>query len=117
MRFPGQEINNRHGFLHQATPGKVQRAEYASVYYLTKAFDLVSRECLFQILPKIGCPPKLQSIIESFHNNMKGTVQFDGNLFDSFDICSGVKQGCVLALTLFGIFFSMLLKHVSGKAT
>ena len=27
-------------------------------------------------------------------------------------IKSGVKQGCVLAQTLFGIFFSMLLKHV-----
>ena len=90
---------------------------YIAFIDLTKAFDLVSREGLFQILPKIGCPPKLQSIIESFHNNMKGTVQFDGNLSDSFDIRSGVKQGCVLAPTLFGIFFSMLLKHAFGKAT
>ena len=30
---------------------------------LTKAFDLVSRDGLFKILPKIGCPPKLLSII------------------------------------------------------
>ena len=90
---------------------------YVAFIDLTKAFDLVSRKGLFQILPKIGCPPKLLSIIESFHNNMKGTVQFDGNLSDSFDIRSGVKQGCVLAPTLFGIFFSMLLKHAFGKAT
>ena len=48
---------------------------------------------------------------------MKGTVQFDGNLSDPFDIRSGVKQGCVLAPTLFGIFFSMLLKHAFGEAT
>ena len=90
---------------------------YVAFIDLTKAFDLVSRKGLFQILPKIECPPKLLSITESFHNNMKGTVQFDGNLSDSFDIRSGVKQGCVLAQTLFGIFFSMLLKHAFGKAT
>ena len=30
---------------------------------LTKAFDLVSRDGLFKILAKIGCPPKLLSII------------------------------------------------------
>ena len=78
---------------------------------LTKAFDLVSRDGLFKILEKIGCPPKLQSLIESFHNNMKGTVQFDGNSSEQFDIHSGVKQGCVLAPTLFGIFFSIVLKH------
>ena len=62
-------------------------------------------------------PTKLLSIIESFHKNMKGTVKFDGNLPDSFDIRSGVKQGCVFAPTLFGIFFSKLLKHAFGKAT
>ena len=90
---------------------------YLGFIDLTKAFDLVSREGLFQILPKIGCPPKLRSIIESFHNNMKGTVQFDGNLSDPFDIRSGVKQGCVLAPTLFGIFFSMLLRHAFDDAT
>lgn len=72
---------------------------------LTKAFDLVNREGLFRILPKIGCPPKLQSLIESFHSNMEGTVQFNGSTSVPFNICSGVKQGCVLASTLFGIFF------------
>ena len=84
---------------------------------LTKAFDLVSREGLFKILPKIGCPPRLLSIIRSFHDDMKGTVVFDGSTSDAFDILSGVKQGCVLAPTLFGIFFAVLLKHAFGSAT
>ena len=34
---------------------------------LTKAFDLVSRDGLFKILPLIGCPPKLLSFLEPFH--------------------------------------------------
>ena len=54
-----------------------------------------------KILPKVGCPPKLQSLIESFHSNMKGTVQFNSSFSEPFDIRNGVKQGCVLAPTLF----------------
>ena len=89
---------------------------YVAFIDLTKAFDLVSRDGLFKILPKIGCPPKLQSLIESFHSNMKGTVQFNGSFSEPFDIRNGVKQGCVLAPTLFGIFFAALLNHAFGTA-
>ena len=78
---------------------------------LTKAFDTVSRSGLYMVLEKIGCPPTLLQLIISFHNNMKATVQFDGSTSDSFDINSGVKQGCVLAPTLFSIYFAVLLEN------
>lgn len=76
---------------------------------LTKAFDTVSRQGLFKVLEAIGCPPKLLTITKSFHDEMIGTVQYDGNKSESFPITSGVKQGCVLAPTLFGIYFAVLL--------
>ena len=41
---------------------------------------------------------------------MKGFVQFDGSSSEAFDIQNGVKQGCVLAKTLFGISFAVMLK-------
>ena len=69
---------------------------------LTKAFDLVSRSGLFQILQKVGC------------KDMQSTVCFDGV---TFPVSSGVKQGCVLAPTLFGIFFSMLLHYASADCS
>ena len=84
---------------------------------LTKAFDLVSRRGLFNLLEKIGCPPKLLSVISSFHNNMKGTVNYDGATSEPFEIRSGVKQGCVLAPTLFSIFFSMMLSYAFKTST
>ena len=87
------------------------RPLYLAFIDLTKAFDLVSRDGLFTLLEKIGCPPTLLGIIRSFHDNMKASVFYDGSLSDSFGIKSGVKQGCVLAPTLFGIFFSLLLHH------
>ncbi|XP_016368572.1 RNA-directed DNA polymerase from mobile element jockey-like [Sinocyclocheilus rhinocerous] len=84
---------------------------------LTKAFDLVSRNGLFNILLKIGCPPRLHSLIRSFHDDMKATIQYQDSISEPFYVKSGVKQGCVLAPTLFGICFSMLLKHAFGTAT
>ena len=77
----------------------------------------MSRDGLFKILAKIGCPPTLLSIVKSFHDNIKGTVLYDHATSDPFNILSGVKQGCVLAPTLFGIFFATLLKHAFGKST
>ena len=78
---------------------------------LTKAFDLVSRSGLFRLLQKIGCPPHLLAVIISFHENMHSTVRYNGATSEAFPVNSGVKQGCVLAPTLFGIFFSMLLRY------
>ena len=96
---------------------------YIAFIDLTKAFDLINRDGLFKfkVLTKIGCPPKLQSMIESFHTDMKGTVQFNGSFSEAFKIRSGVKQGCVLATNrstmLFGTFFGLLLKHVLDTTT
>ena len=90
---------------------------YVAFINLIKAFDLVSRDGLLDLLLQIGCPPKLFSVIRSFHTDTKATVHFEGSLSDPFTIRSGVKQGCVLAPTLFGIFFSMLLKHAFGCST
>jgi len=48
---------------------------------------------------------------------MKATIQYEGSMSERFNIKSGVKQGCVLAPTFFGIFFSLLLKHAFGTST
>ena len=69
---------------------------------LTKAIDLVSRSDMFQLLEKMGCPPNLLSMITAFHSNMKSTVRYDEAVSNAFPIKSGVKQGGVLARTLFG---------------
>ena len=50
---------------------------------------------LLKIPVKIGCPPTLLSIVKSFHDNMKGTVLYDGATSDPFNILSGVKSKAV----------------------
>ncbi|GFR87690.1 hypothetical protein ElyMa_002499800 [Elysia marginata] len=49
-------------------------------------------------------PPKLLKMIMLFHDGMIGTILYDGSFLDHFPIKSGVKQACVLASMLFGIF-------------
>ena len=60
-----------------------QQPLYLAFIDLTKAFDMVNRTGLFKLLEKIGCPPKLLSIIASFHVNMRGTVSFEKYLSPS----------------------------------
>ena len=99
--------NNRHDLLPSTVTREVQRTAYAmyiAFIDLTKAFDLISKDGLFKVLPKIGCPLKLQSMIGSFHTDTKGTVQFNGSFSEPFEIRSGVKQGCVLAPMFFWDF-------------
>lgn len=84
---------------------------------LTKALDLVSRDGLFRISPKIGCSSKLLNVIQSFRTDMKGVVQFDGSSSEPFNIRSDVKQGGVHAPTLFGIFFAVMRKRAFRSTT
>ena len=86
---------------------KQRRPLYLGFIDLTKAFDMVSRSGLFALLQRIGCPSKLLKLIIAFYEGMQGNIQQNGASSKPFPIVSGVKQGCVLAPTLFGIFFSL----------
>ncbi|GFO35998.1 endonuclease-reverse transcriptase [Plakobranchus ocellatus] len=86
---------------------------YATFVDLTKAIDTVSRTGLWLILERLGCPPKFLQMVIQLHENQCGQVRINGDLSEPFSISNGVKQGCVLASTLFSIFFSMMLKQAN----
>jgi len=77
---------------------------YLAFVDLTKAFDTVNRELLWQILRKFGCPSAFRAILQEFHNGMKAKVTVGGRESDLFDVLVGVKQGCVLAPVIFNLF-------------
>ena len=76
---------------------------------LTKAFDTVSREGLWKIMAKFGCPPRYKAMVRQFHDGMQARVQNDGKYSEPFPLTHGVKHGCVMAPTLFSMMFSALL--------
>jgi len=84
---------------------------------LTKAFDTVSRDLLWQVLGKFGCPPHFLSILREFHTDMSARVVQGGELSKSFGVNTGVKQGCVLASAIFNLFLvavTLVFCHVSA---
>ena len=77
---------------------------------LTKVFDCVSRERLWKLLLKAGCPLRVVKIIHSFHGGMMAHVSDLGNTSEAFPVTNGTKQGCVMAPLLFCIIFSAMLQ-------
>ena len=82
---------------------------YMTFVDLTKAFVTVSREGLWKIMAKFGCPAKFIAMVRQFHDGMLARVQNDGEFSDPFPVTNGVKQDCVLASTLFSMMFSAML--------
>ena len=58
-------------------------------------------------MAKFGCPPRF--IVRQFHDSMQARVQNDGEFSEPFEVTNGVKQGCVMAPTLFSMMFSTML--------
>ena len=52
-------------------------------------------------MTKFGCPAKFVAMLRQFHDGMLARFQNDGGFSDPFPVTNGVKQGCVLASTLF----------------
>ena len=75
---------------------------------LTKAFDTISREGLWHILRKIGCPDLFVDIIRSFHEGMVARVQDQRQTSKPFSVTNGTKQGAVMAPLLFTLVFSAM---------
>ena len=76
---------------------------------LTKGFDTVSRNGLWKIMAKFGCPPRFIAMVWEFHDGMHARVQNDGEYSEPFPVTKGVKQACVMAPTMFNTMFTAML--------
>ncbi|XP_076056340.1 uncharacterized protein LOC143034290 [Oratosquilla oratoria] len=79
---------------------------------LSKDFDRVSRELLWDVLATYGCPDKFIHILRLLHDNMLARVLNNGNSSKPFKITYRVKQGCLIAPTLFTIFIAAILRII-----
>ena len=72
---------------------------------LAKAYDSVDRVLLWEILARFGVPPRMIKVIRMFHDGMRARAQLDDGDFSAwFNVCQGLRQGCVLSPLLFNIF-------------
>ncbi|XP_078518868.1 uncharacterized protein LOC144784041 [Lissotriton helveticus] len=83
---------------------------------LRAAFDLVPRGKLWSVLSEMGVPADILLILRRLHHNNYARVRCgkSGALMDRFPVDRGVRQGCVLAPTLFCLFVNGVIAHLNG---
>ena len=62
---------------------------------LTKAFDTVSRDALWKIMKKSGCPNRFVKVVQQFHDGSERSSQY---MLWSLMMALHQKQGCGLGL-------------------
>ncbi|BHF69379.1 hypothetical protein SprV_0301242300 [Sparganum proliferum] len=87
---------------------------YSTVGDLTKVFDTVNRDGLWKIMQKFGCPGRFIQMLRQLDDGMMERVTDNGAVSEAFVVTNGVKQGCVLAPTLFSLKFSAMLLDAYG---
>ena len=78
-----------------------QSLEWNSPLYINfidyeKAFDSVDRETLWKLLRHYGVPKKIISLIRCTFQDMSCKIADAGQLSESFEVKTGVWQGCLL---------------------
>jgi hypothetical protein len=87
-----------------------QRQVYIMFVDYEKAFDSLHRDSLWRILRAYGIPSKIINIIKQFYHHFHCSV---GKSDLTFEVKSGVRQGCVLS----GLLFITAIDWVLSKAT
>nr|VZI48306.1 unnamed protein product [Spirometra erinaceieuropaei] len=87
---------------------------YSTFVDLTKAYDTVNREGPWKTMQKFGCPERFTQMVRQLHDGMMERVTDNGAVSEAFAVTNGVKQGCVLAPTLFSLMFSVMLMDAYG---
>ncbi|MCO5558477.1 hypothetical protein L7F22_012061 [Adiantum nelumboides] len=89
-----------------------RRRLYCCFVDFRKAFDSVPRFRLMQRLQDIGVPEAIRWGIYALYESVTGRVRAPGGLLDAIESTIGVKQGCPMSPTLFGIYIDELSEYV-----
>nr|KAG5711941.1 hypothetical protein BaRGS_026382 [Batillaria attramentaria] len=92
-----------------------QSLEWNSPLYINfidyeKAFDSVDREALWKLLRHYGVPRKIISLIQCTYQDMSYRIANAGQLSESFEVKTGVRQECLLSPFLFLLVIDWIMK-------
>ena len=74
-----------------------------------KAFDRVLHAALWATMKKYNISTNLIQVIKNLYNKATSAVFFNSSIGDWFRTTVGVRQGCLLSLTLFNIFLERIM--------
>ena len=93
----------------------VQSLEWNSPLYINftdyeKASDSVDRETMWKLLKHYGVPKKIISLIQCTYQDMSFRIAHAGRLSKSFEVKTGVRQGCLLSPFFFLLVIDWIVK-------
>ena len=92
-----------------------QSIEWNSPLYINfidyeKAFDSVDRDTLWKLLRHYGIPEKIITLIQKTYQGMSCKVLHAGQMSNSFEVKTGVRQGCLLSPFMFLLAIDWIMK-------
>ena len=88
---------------------------YVNFVDYEKAFDSVDRDTLWKLLRHYGIPLKFVDIIRNSYDGMSCRVIHEGEVTDSFEVRTGVRQGCLLSPFLFLLAIDWIMNVVTSQ--
>ncbi|BHF68340.1 hypothetical protein SprV_0301137400 [Sparganum proliferum] len=102
--------SHRRDIRHPPAAREMRTHLYTTFVNFTKVFDTANRDEPWTVMQKFCCPERITHMVRHLHDGMMAPVTDNGAFSEAFAMTSGVKQGCVLAPTLFSlVFFAVLM--------
>ena len=94
---------------------KKAREFQKSIYFwftdYAKAFDCVHHNKPWEILPELGIPDHLTSLLRNMYAGQETAVRTGCGTVDWFQIGKGVRQGCILSPLLFNLYVEYIIQN------
>ncbi|XP_045541848.1 uncharacterized protein LOC123723308 [Papilio machaon] len=88
---------------------------YACFLDLSRAFDLVSYDILWNKLRERNVPVELLRILQYWYHNQINYVRWADKLLSPYSLNCGVRQGGITSVKLFNLYINDLIVELSSK--
>ena len=88
-----------------------QKSIYLCFIDCAKAFELCGSQQTVETLKEMGIPDRVTCLLRNLHTGEEATVRTLYGITDWFRIEKGVRQGCLLSLSLFNLYAEYIVRN------